>query len=447
MIGFVEISEIVNWIIVEIFSEIMLASIDIFTFLFLFDIKVKTNQKIKAIIIDSIGRFLFICLVPVPFYGILNLIWSVLIFKFILKDKIERCIFGEIVNAIEIITLECIFAKIYCVLLPSVSTYFDIIHDYRNLSFLKHSIIVSRFIILLIIKLKKFVIDFDGCTEKKDRNTIIAISLIGGVIIYSNYVEMAIYITEFPYSIFLVDVVSLIVYFYISMQSVFRIIRLEKQDEKIDDLENYNKTLSIMYDGIRGFRHDFSNFVQALEGYANTNDISGIKQMSSSLTCECRNVNNMALLDPDIINNSAVYSLITNKYFIALENNLKINLEVLTNIDEIKMYSYEFCRILGILIDNAIEASKCTEEKIINIRIIKDLKINRKLVIIENSYNNLENINLDKIFEKGYTTKNNAQNDHGLGLWTVRRMLNKIEKLNLYTTTDEYFTQQIEIYN
>ncbi len=33
-----------------------------------------------------------------------------------------------------------------------------------------------------------------------------------------------------------------------------------------------------MYDSIRGFRHDFANFVQALNGYVETNDIIGIKK-------------------------------------------------------------------------------------------------------------------------------------------------------------------------
>ena len=42
--------------------------------------------------------------------------------------------------------------------------------------------------------------------------------------------------------------------------------------------------------------------------------IEGIKNMSKSLLKDCKNVNNMGILDPKIINNPAVYSIITTKY-------------------------------------------------------------------------------------------------------------------------------------
>ena len=37
--------------------------------------------------------------------------------------------------------------------------------------------------------------------------------------------------------------------------------------------------------------------------------------------------------------------------------------------------------------------------------------------------------NTEKIFEKGYTTKENAGDSHGFGLWTVRRILNSYLKI------------------
>ena len=51
------------------------------------------------------------------------------------------------------------------------------------------------------------------------------------------------------------------------------------------------------------------------------------------------------------------------------------------------MKIYEFARILGILLDNAIEASSECEEKIINLTFRNDSKNSRELIIIENTYN------------------------------------------------------------
>ena len=107
------------------------------------------------------------------------------------------------------------------------------------------------------------------------------------------------------------------------------------------------------------------------------------------------------------------------------------------------MQIYEFTRILGILLDNAIEASSECIEKIINIVFRNDEKNSRQIVLIENTYNN-KNVNIDKIFEKGISGK---ENHTGLGLWEVRQILNKNNNLNLHTNkSKDLFTQQLEIY-
>ena len=107
------------------------------------------------------------------------------------------------------------------------------------------------------------------------------------------------------------------------------------------------------------------------------------------------------------------------------------------------MKIYEFARILGILLDNAIEASSESEEKIINITFRNDTKNNRQLITIENTYKN-KDIDTEKIFEKGVTEK---ENHTGLGLWEVRKILNKNNNANLFTSkTDNFFSQQLELY-
>ena len=40
----------------------------------------------------------------------------------------------------------------------------------------------------------------------------------------------------------------------------------------------------------------------------------------------------------------------------------------------------------------------------------------------------------------------NESNTHGLGLWTVRKILKSNNNLNLYTAKKELFCQQLEIY-
>ena len=107
------------------------------------------------------------------------------------------------------------------------------------------------------------------------------------------------------------------------------------------------------------------------------------------------------------------------------------------------MKIYEFARLLGILLDNAIEASAECEEKIINLTFRNDEKNHRQLIIVENTYNN-KDVDTEKIFEKGVSGKDNHT---GLGLWEVRKIIKKNNNTNLHTSKNEkYFSQQLEIY-
>lgn len=115
----------------------------------------------------------------------------------------------------------------------------------------------------------------------------------------------------------------------------------------------------------------------------------------------------------------------------------------LLDLSTLKMKIYEFARILGILLDNAIEASEQCNEKVINITFRDDSKNYRQLIIIENTYINKE-VDTEKIFEKGVSEK---ENHTGLGLWEVRKMIKKNNNANLFTSkTDKFFSQQLELY-
>lgn len=66
-------------------------------------------------------------------------------------------------------------------------------------------------------------------------------------------------------------------------------------------------------------------------------------------------------------------------------------------------------------------------------------------IIIENSYSN-KDIDINRISEKGFTSKSETSGSHGLGLWKVANILKKYDNLNLYTSKDNsIFKQVLEI--
>ena len=138
-----------------------------------------------------------------------------------------------------------------------------------------------------------------------------------------------------------------------------------------------------------------------------------------------------------------MFNLLNSKYLIAQKLNIKINMTVLLDFSTLNMNQYEFSRIIGILLDNAIEAASESNEKILNIEFRYESRSFRQAIIIENTYSN-KNIDLTTIFNKGVTGK---ENHTGLGLFKVRQIINKKSNVYLDTNkTNKFFTQELYIY-
>ncbi len=204
-----------------------------------------------------------------------------------------------------------------------------------------------------------------------------------------------------------------------------------------------NKTLKVLHDNTIAFKHDFANIMSAIGGYIETNDMPGLKNYYDELFQDCSQAKNLCLLSPEAINSPAIYILLANKYYKADSLGIKTYIECFIDFNNLYMQIYEFSRILGILLDNAIEAACECEDKIIKISILNEPNRNRQVLTIENTYKD-KSIDLEKIYEKGFSTK---KNNTGLGLWEVNKIIRKNSNLAHYSSKNsEFFKQQIEIY-
>lgn len=434
---------LISCLVISIFGVFLSSLLDLLFFIQVFDVKIE--KKFRLVIIDGIVKSIGFYLLPIPYYRLVFIISTIVVFKIFSGKGWEKCIFAEVVNIISIILAELIMSKILFNVYSSTDSYVNGIYNKNYLKWLHWTILFVRVLAYVVIRLANYKILINDDLSKKNKKTICFISIIGIIIMYINYIQMILYIDDFQYFALLFDVFSLILYFILTVRYILRITSLEEQYHKIQNLETYNKTLSIMYDDIRGFRHDYSNFVQALNGYAVNNDMMGVSNMTKSVLSECQNIQKLSVLNPNIINNPALYSIITNKYYQAKEQNIEFNIDVKVDLNTINIPIYDLCRIMGILLDNALEAaSKADNSKVINLIFENEEQRNRMLIIVENSFIN-KDVNLDKIFEKGYSSKIDSKN-HGLGLWTVRKIIKNYNNVNLYTTKENLFKQQLEVY-
>ncbi len=405
------------------------------------DIQSSKKQKVTYILLLFFFGTAIKFLISNPNATIVNILFVFLLIKCVFKISILKSIIAEILPMIIMVFVEFLITNTYLKLLNiSLETaYFIPIHRLTIIPL----IYFSLFLIYLFIKKLKFNIHIFDNMNIKNKVMLTTCFILATAIIIIQALLTTFYNENLPFIITIFSILSLISYFIAILSILNTTNKLELTTMDLEETKMYNKTLSILHDNIRGFKHDFNNIVQAIGGYVDTNDIQGLKKYYSELLEDCQRVNNLSALNPESINNPAIYSILASKYHKSDELGIKVNLEVFLDLNKLNMKIYEFTRILGILLDNAIEAtSECTE-KTINVIIRKDFKSNRQLLIIENTYNN-KNVDTEKIFEKGYSTK---EKNTGLGLWEVRQILGKNSNLNLFTSKDDnFFKQQLEIY-
>ena len=99
----------------------------------------------------------------------------------------------------------------------------------------------------------------------------------------------------------------------------------------------------------------------------------------------------------------------------------------------------DLCKIVGVFIDNAIEAVAELKNKSVSIAIY--IENNKICIKVSNNYKGL--IDVNRIYEKGYSTKGE---EHGYGLSLVKEIVNKNKKLeNNLELSKKYFSQLISI--
>lgn len=420
----------------SIFIEIFISML-IFTTLL--NINYSKKQKIIYVLITSTISIISRFLLPLPINTFVNLLGVLISIFIIFKTNFFKGIVAIFFPTLLAAFFESIFARVYFLIFNINYMEGSNIPLHRLLGTL--IIYISMFVMYLLIKNFKINLNRLDSLSKKNKALLIANFSFGIVLIGLQIYMITFFISNLPIGVTLISIFTLITYFLINIYTTITLSKLEITTMNLEQAEQHNKTLELLQDNTRAFRHDLSNIVQGMYGYIDNNDMEGLKKYYTQFTQDIQHTNNLMTLSPKVINNPAVYNVLANKYHKADEQGIKINLDAFLDLNTLQIKIYEFTRVLGILMDNAIEAASETEEKIINVTLKKDSK--KQLLIIENSYTE-KDINTEKIYEKGYSTKTG---NSGLGLWEIRQILKKNKNLNLFTSkNDKFFSQQFEIY-
>ena len=410
-------------------------------FISILNISVTKKYKLIYVLIMSVIGIFTNNFISNPFNIFINCFIMIIMAHLLFKISFSKSCMSIVFSSIILNILGSLILNPYMNFFHIDTTQLTTIALYRIIYI---SIIYScLFIISLIIKNRNLNLNFIENIDNRNK-FIITLNIILGILTFIVQSIISFYYIEIlPILITFLSSLTLLAYFCLSIYSLAKFFTLIVTTQKLQSAEEYNNTLRILHDNVRGFKHDFDNIVTTIGGYIRTEDMEGLKNYYLQLEDDCQRVNNLYILNPAIVNNNGIYNLLTKKYYEADSQDIKVNITFLLDLSKLNMKIYEFARILGILIDNAIEASSECDDKLINLIFRDDTKNSRQLIILENTYNN-KNIDTEKIFEKGISGK---ENHTGLGLWEVRKIIKKTNNVNLYTTkNDKFFKQQLEIY-
>ncbi len=196
-----------------------------------------------------------------------------------------------------------------------------------------------------------------------------------------------------------------------------------------------NQRLEVMVEGLKKFKHSYENTLASIDGYVMSDDNDGLKNYLNEIIVDKNKNETINYFKLNFIKNPAITGLIISKMIYAENLGVKLVLKVHSEVDNIKMKSSHLCEILGILLDNAIEAAGESDEKKVYFKIGESVeevifKIKNSIGVVADPV---------KMFEKNWSTKGE---NRGFGLWIAKDIINQYDNVILNTSVDEKYVEQ-----
>lgn len=286
----------------------------------------------------------------------------------------------------------------------------------------------------------------------KENLLLIIYILIGICTIYANFViykQLAPNINKLILFLYMLTIIGFfsiaIVLITISNRNIKNKLENQFKSQEYEQLKEYTNMLEIVSKDMRKFKHDYLNILKTLGNYIEAEDIKGLKEFYNNELMPESNIvigesKNLSLLQN--IKLIPLKGLISSKIIAAQSNGIKTNIEITDVIDSISIGIIDICRIMGVILDNAIEAALSCEVKKVNLSIVRN--DDNTIITVTNTCSS-DTPPIHKIYEKDFSTKGNGR---GMGLKIVKEIIyEKYSNVLLNTKIkDGIFRQEINIF-
>lgn len=248
---------------------------------------------------------------------------------------------------------------------------------------------------------------------------------------------------DYPTSAIYFNAILFVTFFIVTIIIFIFCLRMLRTQQEKQSLEEYMRQLEDLYQDMSIFRHDYINILSTMTYYIDNNEMEHLKEyfqfkiLPTSRKLAGKDavigkLSNIKLLE--------LKGILYVKLITAMNQDLNITLEIQDEINNISMEMIDLATVLGVLMDNAIEAAKTSTSQDLVILLIDSF--DSVTIVISNSASETD-IKLDRIYGKNITSK---PGHSGLGLYSVSRILAKYSNI-IHSTNFEnnIFTQKLEI--
>ncbi len=401
------------------------------------------NNNFKNIIVYFLILIPFILLTCFSFVGIPKLIINITATIFalyfsIFKKDISNSVYYTIAYNLFAATIEILLSLIFVGLLK-----FDI-NAYEKFSFsLLLFSVLNCSLVYLISKIKLFTNSIQKFNKIVSQNNkdwiyiIICIILVVLLITFNKYNLKS--NVDFYINIFITIFMFLSI-IYVVYNKIQKKAFENKYNEVMEYVTRYEKIINEQ--GKKN--HEYNNQLMVLKGYLDKPD--RLKDYLELIIGEHKTGQNYTVKQLGFLPDGGIKGLLYHKLSKMEEEGIKSYLYVDQGMQELSedIFDIKTCqditKILGVFIDNAIDASSKADQKEIEI----DFKVQKDCLIISvaNTYDNKTDVN--KIGKKGYSTKGAG---HGFGLSIVKDISKNNPNIESFSdASDSKFKQTVLIY-
>lgn len=399
--------------------------------------KEKFKYNFKNIVCVIITSTLFLInnshnstIIKVPII-ILNLL---IFFKIVFNGRLRNIVIYTFTLYLALVFFDFMFSFIFhwlnAITAPDLS---------RNYLIMGGFTLLITFLTSLFCKLK-FVRRFSDLIINLSKNNYVNVLVISLIILFIVILSTKLSL-EYDYEKFLFNLLLLSVFlFFIVFAFVKNYLAQKEKQEKETLLEFISKYEKII-DENRINKHEMLNNLIILRSFEDKNTEEYNKVLDDLIVTYDNNsdacIKNISKLTTGL--KGILYYKINDMRNKNINLNVNISKRVSSPLEKLPLDEYVILsRIIGIVMDNALEASIKSKEKFVMIEVFE--QNDNVIIIIENSYNNKVNVN--DLKKKNFSTKGKSR---GLGLYIANMLLKKSKHIEMTQHAEELFITKLTI--